>query len=93
MGGVACDAVQQGLHPACGSDSSKHGNGGQGIGNRESGAVGAGGTGVDRPDVRWEMCQFCPACVRSSPMAGSVLLTRCGSVCLVPVWRYPRKPG
>lgn len=36
VGGVACDAVQQGLHPACGSDSSKHGNGGQGIGNRES---------------------------------------------------------
>lgn len=34
VGGVACDAVQQGLHPACGSDSSKHGNGGQGIGNR-----------------------------------------------------------
>lgn len=64
-----------------------------GIGNRKSGAVGAGGTGVDRPDVRWEMCQFCPACVRSSPMAGSVLLSRCGSVCLVPVWRYPRKPG
>lgn len=58
-------------------------NTGMGSGNRESGAVSACKIVMDLPDVRWEMCQFCPECVRSSPMAESVL-----SIHRMSVWSF-----